>query len=314
MASTGRLGIEQSRLANIYLGETAPVTPTKKFLADWRAGVLGAPSTAQIAEFNRQTKEEPSRIQFVKWPLRQGDLALKMTVKEGDVDAGSTERVQIATFNSTPSPQYSLKDGDDVWIAFSVYLASSFAFPASSTKFITILDGFANTTDLAHTANVTHALDLAWTAGGPEWTLNINGGVSTEGGASGSFPHETRQKFAKATIGHYNDFLMHTKMSTGGDGVVEIWYAPGAKAEFSETPNAIDRGPNVATADNYVCVMFPEFGIYRSKNPQTSDMYLGGVAISSSKAEALAVLPSSYFPGGLPAQLPLSRRNRIMNP
>lgn len=313
MSATGRMGTVESRPGNVWLGETAPVVPTTNFLANWSAASPGIATAAQLAEFNRQTKAAPDRIQFVTSPTRQGNLSLKMTVEQGDLNEGSKERVQIATFNKTPSPQYYLRDGDDVWMAFSVWPDSNFYFPELG-EFSVIMDGFPNSPDLEHSGVLaTHEIGLGRTAGLPVWRLSINGGVSETGGSS--YPHNTDQDVAPVVSG-WNDFLLHIKMSTGNDGRVEVWFAPGNATSTLGTgaPNVSDYGPNVATANGYVLGMFPEPGIYRHTNAKTSSLYLGGFAINTSRASALAVLPEAHAPGSEAGELEVGVERYVVQP
>lgn len=319
---TGRLGLRESRLGKFTLAETAPTRTPPTFLADWSAGAIGIATVPMISQFNRLVAEDggphsspTDRIVFSNFPVRQGSLSLKMTVKQHDVDGGVVkERVQITSF--APTGRYYLQDGEDVWIAMSFFLAENFVFPSTGAQYAILLDGFPNTSDLAHSGqNATHEISIGSGSGeGPVWRLNILGGVSSDGGAT--YPHDTDQDIALAKRGQWSDFLMHVRFSTGGDGLVEIWYAPGtANASFGTgAPTVVDHGPNIATANGYQCVMYPEPGIYRSTQEQPSSMYLGGVAINTSRTAALAaVLPEIHSEGQI-GNLPVGYERFVVQP
>ena len=246
-----------------------PLNPDDNFIADWSNASLGIATQQEIDPFADLLQEAPERSRFESAPVRQGDLSLHMTVNQNDTDHnGSTERTQLF-------PRYYLSDQDDVWMSMSFWLDNGFDFPANGNEWDVILDGFPNTPDLSHKGR-NAVLELLLSSGsgsGPQWKLIVRGGVSTDDG--NTYPRNEGYGLGSATTGNWVDFLIHYKPSTGSDGEVKVWRAPG-NAQFPTNPVASDSGVNVATASGIPLVTYPEFGLYRSTSSTPSSLHIGG--------------------------------------
>lgn len=263
------------------------------FLVDWRNAVAGPANVNQCGQLNSISREFPSRMKFVSSPVRQGSVSLSMEVQDDDVDHSSRERVQLRPTNP---PRTYFSEGEEIWLAFSVWLHSDFYIPAIiGVDDAVILDGFPNTSDLKGGGlSTVVSVVIGPGSGVPKWVLSVNGGKSVEGGP---YPHNTDQSFDSPTKETWHDFLLRCKFSSGEDGLVELWHdetpqtdARGIMPTFSESPTVKDTGPNVAVSTSgTVFVMYPQFGIYRHTNPQASTMFFGGVSAQATRemAEAL---------------------------
>ena len=259
-----------------------PLNPDDNFIADWSNASPGIATYQGIEPFADLLQEAPERSQFESAPVRQSDLSLHMTVNQNDTDNnGSTERTQLF-------PRYYLSDQDDVWMSMSFWLDHGFAFPANGGEWGVILDGFPNTPDLSHKGR-NAVLELLLSSGsgsGPQWKLIVRGGVSTDDG--NTYPRNEGYGLGPATTDNWVDFLVHYKLSTGSDGEVKVWRAPG-NAQFPTNPVASDFGVNVATASGIPLVTYPEFGLYRSTSSTPSSLHIGGVAITQTRGAAEAL-------------------------
>ena len=228
----------------------------------WR-GAFWVLTAAAAADYTWLGEQAPDRLQLVTSPVRRGSYSLRVEVRSGDVDKGKTDRCEVSC-----ARHGSWQNGDEVWYALSVYLPEGFPLPATWSLFHQF---FAD--DCAGHTGGSPPLALDVTPSG-QTCLTVRGGVKNS--AYDRAPREVGYKLGPVAYGKWDDYLLHVRWSTGGDGLVELWRRE-AGQPWPKDPTARDTGMNVFTVAGVVLPVYAETGYYRGRQPETAVLYHAGL-------------------------------------
>jgi hypothetical protein len=252
----------------------APVTA-------WRSPAEGDATEADIADFSLLLVQEANRAQFVSTPTSPyGSLALRLEVREKDVDATESDRTQLDALS------FKYTAGDSLWLAYAFMLDSTFPFPGPEPNHWVVFTEFEEPL-----ASPQFALGI--TEG--NWSMAVRGGERALPGEAP--PREEFYEFGPAARSVWHEFLFNIKMSKGEDGET-ICYHREHGEPWPSSPTVEDKGANVMTIGGVEgAPVYPVVQIYRATNSEVGISYIGGYWIRNHRAEAEGLF-KSLKPGG----------------
>ena len=227
-------------------------------------------------EFNNYSAVSSSRITRVESPCAQGTHAYRFELRDGDTPTTKDERVEAGQGGTYSFPGGSFdasrqwREGDDVWIAFQVYLPDSWNTNPSSWQILSQLSKHAGT-------------------GGPALELAQEGGKLKLTGAPNS-KESTRQQLIweqSDTVpkNRWLKILAHVKLSSSTSvGFVELYGDLDGQALSPPLPRIMRHTLKTGTTGSHMRI-----GIYRSVSISGNTfVYFDGLTVARTRAEAEA--------------------------
>lgn len=272
------VGLTAVGLSAMWLAEAGSTSARDRFAfsGDWRlARGPGYLTSTTAFDYTSLLEESRDRMQLVRVPRRRGEMALKLTVQQGDYDHnGASDRCELAANGVVYHP------GDEFWVALSVYLDPTFPLPRPGGW--GLVHQFFGETGGEQTGSPPIALEV--TPGG-EFSLTVRGGAKDD--PDSPAPKEVSYPVARVTRGQWHDFLLHVRLAKDATGLVEVWHRV-AGERFPAAPGARDAGVNVLTVAGVDQDVYPETGYYRSTDPRPAVVYTNGLWIRSTRQDAEA--------------------------
>ena len=254
---------------------TSLPTAQASFLADTYLWAADAERSIE-QEFNNYSAVSTSRITRVQSPCAQGTHAYRFEIRDGDTPTTPDERVEAGqggTFsfpggNVDPTRQW--HEGDDVWIAFQVYLPDSWNTNPSSWQILSQLSKHAGT-------------------GGPALELAQEGGKLKLTGAPNSKESTNQQliweQFDTVPKNRWLKILAHVKFSAlPFVGFVELYGDIDGQGLQPPLPRIMRHTLKTGTTGSHMRI-----GIYRSVSiPGNTFVYYDGLTVARTRAEAEA--------------------------
>jgi hypothetical protein len=211
---TGTTGSDWTSLLEARIGGTTPPSPAPggtdgtlrwtgdfEVPGDFASGGTYPQFSANIDSCEHDETCATDSLAIVTSPVRGGSRAVRMRLRDGDVQGTSGTRVELQT-----KDRYTTALRQDYWYGWSIFLPADWALDPDDTKVV----------HQWHTAS-------GQPGGNPIVGLRIKGSswtITTEKDAEGD---ATTVATTPARRGVWTDFVMHLRWSPGSDGLVEVW-------------------------------------------------------------------------------------------
>jgi hypothetical protein len=214
---------------------------------DWQ----GDFESADLTQWDAVQEVAAGRVTIEQSNVRQGRYAARFEVRRGDHWAGlAGERAEVTkTVGETA--------GDESYWAWSTYFPASFASDPTA--------GFQMFTQW-HSSSNTDPSGVTFQVAGDRLVVRVAGGAS-------------RQRWRQYDLGPlvrsaWQDFVMHVRWGSGGDGVIDIW-----RDGTLVVSHAV--GPNIGTGlSTYV-----KQGFYRPSTANTTVVYEDAMRYGTTMAD-----------------------------
>lgn len=277
------------RLQNLLTATLAILISSLAMASSASARVLQA-STAERPwneEWASWSCQNSSRFAEVASPSIQGRKAYKLTVQDGDDSWG--ERCELGQGNPDRNGFPLFRNGDDVWISYSVYLPDGYPI---------------NTRDW----NVMFQIHQEGDGGCPALAMHVEEGQwKLFNSSSRRYVFDTVEKWhAPAQLNRWTKFTIHLKNSPDDDkGFVELYSDLGGNGMQQVMPRTYMHTMTVRS-DGSAMINHARIGIYRNPRIQgTTSIYFDGFTIGTDRASTEATaFGSSDGAGDTPSTLP----------
>jgi hypothetical protein len=247
---------------------------------------------SELGDYSFVMLQEAGRLQATTEPGWKGGCAIRVEVREGDVDSNATDRAEMA------GNKIVWRAGDDVWYAMSFMLDSQSPMPSPSGWML--VDQFFAQDKSRSISGGSPPLALeVEPQEGPRKGIFVHVRGGAKPSAEASAPRDSSYRLSEASPGSWHELLIHVKWSGGSDGLVEVWQRQ-PNGLFSITPQVSATGPNVLTVAGDVLPVYAETGIYRSRAPYAQVVYYGGLWARPDRVEAEGFFTPLGQAGGEP--------------
>jgi hypothetical protein len=288
---------------NAAIADAAGTPPSFSGSCDAKGN--GNIKASALGDYNWVGVQSASRLQATTEPGWMGGCAIRVEVREGDVDPNATDRAEIA------GNKIVWHSGEDVWYALSFMLDPRSPLPSGS-GWMLVNQFFAEDNSRSISGGSPPlAVEVGWQGPQKGIFVHVRGGAKPS--AEASAPRDSQHWLSAATPGSWHELLIHAKWSSGSDGLIEVWQRQ-PNGLFSTTPQISAVGANVLTVAEDVLPVYAETGIYRSRAPYSQVVYYGGLWARADRvqAEGLFRLPpksaADPLARGRPLRIPCHHR------